>query len=385
MATILNYQSWMKLFEEASSVQADPAKPADNANSVVYVSASSSASNVAPALAQKMGVKPNTLYTIKLPSLFKLRSIYLDGKFGGEKANADFVRLDPTTAATKPGEDILEINGKRITESGAIILTKAELANPQIVIKASNNGLLTLIRMGEAFEVMYTTHKVTLGFAKDFALRFAIGGNVAEKDSRGFSYWFARPGENSGSANTIATVAGMAFLKAAGHEGKIAVTDSVFGDLYNNSVKDKTPAESLASVAASMAEKVKSRQMLVQSPPADLSKAWNITNYSALIKTTSPKVVLRDEGLTALALIVSEVAKAIAPITPPPGFGEESKGVLASYAEMIQSSLTRKKATIATWFERLQSTADWDKTKPVPGATGIASANQKEGQFGPKN
>jgi hypothetical protein len=90
-----------------------------------------------------------------------------------------------------------------------------------------------------------------------------------------------------------------------------------------------------------------------------------------------------EAGKTAFAPIVTAVAAAIAPTAPPPGFGNESQAVLAAYADMIKTGLGSKARQVAYWLETSQQATDWKKGEQIPGASGTASANQKEGQFGP--
>lgn len=378
---IKKYGEWIN--EAAESVT--PAKPAtDTPNGVTFISASSSASNVAPALAQKMGVEANKLYTIQLKSIGQLAVIYNDGRFGGDKAKASGIGFDPATAtATKPGEDILEINGKRITETGSIIFAKAELAGKPVTIKASGNGLLNLLRMGEALQVMYTTHKNSLMMSKDYAMRFAIGGNVAEKDSRGFSYWFAKPGQLEADSNLIAMVVAMALLKASGNENRISKKDPVVSGWYEAMIKGRDAKASLTEIAKLTSTRLASRMMLTQNPPADVTGAWTITDTKPLMRIANEvaKIKLTEAGNAALKAIMPAMAAAIAPIAPPPGFGAESQGVLNVYAQMIKSELEAKLP--GYWFMSCQEESQWSPDEQTPGASGTAKADQKEGQFGP--
>lgn len=384
---IKDYTSWLNESVSEAESTSTTTPSAETQGGVTFISATSSASNVAPALAQKMGVEPNKLYTIQLNRIGQLNTIYLDGKFGGDKAKAAGVIMDPAAAiATKAGEDILEINGKRIVETGAIIFTKAELAGQPLTIKASGNGLLTLLRMGEAISVMWGTHKNVLGYSKEWAIRFAIGGNVQEKDSRGFSYWFAKPGDLEGDSNAIALVTALAVLKASGNENRIAVTDFAVSNWYTSMIKGKDPKASINAVAKYMSTTLAKKMMLVQNPVADLSGAWTINDYKPLLKIQNEvmKIRITEAGKAALAPIVTAVANAIAPTTPPPGFGAESQGVLKAYADMIKTGLGAKANQVGYWLETSQIESNWSPEKSQPGTTGTATAQQGEGQFGPK-
>jgi hypothetical protein len=377
---IKNYTGWLN--ESVSEATTTPTAPAVDA--VTFVSASSSASNLGAGLATQMGVKVNTLYTIQTKTIGLLAIIFQDNKFGGEGAKSRGITIDAGTPVTA-GQDILEINGKKITEAGAIVFTKAELSGP-ITIKASGNGLLTLMRFGEALSTMGGTYKNWLGNSKDYAVRFAIGGNVAEKDSRGFSFWFAKPGELIANSSSLALVVAMALLKASGNENRIAKDDPVFGSWYRGHIAGKLPQETLKSLAQSEAGALQKRMMLSQNPPADPSAAWTIKNPLEMVSVpqewAKTKVKLNPNGKAALEPIVDAIAKAVTPTTPPPGFGAESQAVFKSYADMIYSGLITKRSSVEYWFLASQEIKDWQQAAARPGQTGQGTAAQGEGQFG---
>lgn len=378
---IKRYTQWVN---EAESTAPTPTGPAVDA--VTFISASSSASNITPNLAAKLGVEANKLYTFQLRTLSLLAKIYADGKFMGDGAKASGVVIDPAQAvATKPGEDILELNGKRITEAGSIIFTKAELTGP-ITVKASNNGLLTLIRMGEALSTMGGTYKNYLGTSKEWSAKFSMGGNVAEKDSRGFSFWYAKPGELGPDSNLLAMIIAMAALKAAGHEERIAVNDPVTGSWYNSTIKDKTPQESIAKITDILSKSLAKRMMLTQNPAGDTSAVWTVKDYKPLMNVpqewAKTKVKITDVGAKTLSAMMDGLVKAITPTAPPAGFGAESQGVLTAYAELIKSGLLTKKNQVGYWFESVQEVKDWQTGTARPGSSGTGGASQGEGQFG---
>ena len=378
---IKRYAQWVNEAENTTPTQTKPTTDA-----VTFISASSSASNITPNLAAKLGVEVNKLYSFQLRTLSLLAKIYADGKFMGDGAKASGIVIDPAQAvATKPGEDILEINGKRITETGSIIFTKAELAGP-ITVKASNNGLLTLIRMGEGLSTMGGTYKNYLGTSKEWAAKFTMGGNVAEKDSRGFSFWYAKPGELGPDSNLLAMILGMAALKAAGHEKRIAITDPVNAGWYNSTIKDKTPQESVAKIADILSKSLGKRMMLTQNPAGDTAAVWNIKDYNPLMNVpqewAKTKIRINDAGTKALSAMMDGVVNAIVPTTPPAGFGAESQGVLTAYAELIKTGLLSKKNQVGYWFESVQAVHDWQSGSARPGSAGTAGASQGEGQFG---
>jgi hypothetical protein len=376
---IKQYSSWLN---ESLNEEAPASQPAIDA--VTFISASSSASNLGPNLAAQMGVKVNTLYTIQLNTLSHLNFVFQDGKFGGDQAKSRGVTIDEGTAIAA-GQDILEIGGKKIVETGSIIFTKAELAGP-ITIKASNNGLLTLIRFGEGLYKMSSTYKNYLGGSVDWAAKFSMGGNVAEKDSRGFSFWFAKPGELNPDSSSIAMVLAMTMLKAAGFEDRIAVNDPVFSGWYKAMIAGKTPQDTIKAMTDRIALTLEKRMMLAQKPAGDASGAWNIPNPFNLVDPpedwTRSKVKLDPAGAKALEPIVDAIAKAVTPTAPPPGFGAESQAVFAAYSKIINTGLTSKRTSVAYWFAAVQEIKDWQSGSARPGQTGQGTATQGEGQFG---
>ena len=376
---IKGYNNWLVESLNEETVVGQPTIEA-----VTFVSASSSASNLGPTLAAQLGVKNNLLYTIQMKQVSYLNFIFQDSKFGGDIAISKGITIDAGTPI-QAGQDILEINGKKITETGSIVFTKAELTGP-ITIKASGNGLLTLMRFGEALSAMGGTYKNYLGTSKDYAVRFAIGGNVAEKDARGFSFWFAKPGEITVDSSTIAMVLAMALLKASGNENRIAQTDPVFSRWYQSQIANKTPQDTIKSITSLTAKVLEKRMMLAQNPPADASAAWNIKNALEMVQVpqewAKTKVKLNPTGKAALEPMVDAIAKAVTPIAPPPGFGAESQAVFKSYADMIYNGLITKRSSVEYWFLSVQEAKDWQTAQSRPGQTGQGTAAQGEGQFG---
>jgi len=376
---IKGYNNWLVESLNEETVVGQPAIEA-----VTFVSASSSASNLGPTLAAQLGVKNNLLYTIQIKQLSYLIFIFQDSKFGGDIAISKGITIDAGTPI-QAGQDILEINGKKITETGSIVFTKAELTGP-ITIKASGNGLLTLIRFGEGLSKMAGIHKNYLGSSKDWAARFALGGNVQEKDSRGFSYWFAKPGELNADSSSIAMVVAMAMVKAAGFEDRIAVSDPVFSGWYKAMIAGKTPQETIKTLTDNTARSLEKRMMLAQNPAGDATAAWNIANPFSLVNPpedwANGKVKLLPAGAKALEPIVDAIAKAITPIAPPPGFGAESQAVFTAYSQMINAGLVSKRSNVAYWFAAVQEIKAWGPAASRPGQAGQGGAQQGEGQFG---
>jgi hypothetical protein len=372
---IKNWHNWLS----ESSTGASTA-----ATAVSFISASSSSSQVGAGLAAKIGVKPDLIYTLQLPSLAFASLIYGDGRFGGDGARARGCTID-AGVATEAGRDFLEINGQAITGAGSLIVTRTSLPG-QVTVRASNNGLLTLFRFGEALWTMADSWQTSLATSRDWAARFTLGAAVAERDSRGFSFWFAKPDSLATDSNTLAMVIAMTLLEAAGQADRIAKSDKVFGAWYTSLIAGRAPQETVKAIADQTANVLANRMILTQQPAAAVTGAWQIQNPAALVQLPAAgqpgKATLKPGARAQLDPIIGAIAKAIVPTTPPPGFGQESQSVFATYSQMIYNGLIAKAARTEYWFEAVQQVKTWSAGSATSGQAGQATANQGEGQIG---
>jgi hypothetical protein len=390
---IKDYLNWIN--EDLNQAAAAPAQ--QTADGIAFIGASASASNLGDAT--KFGFKKDIVYTITMTNLGMLRFLDTDGsKFGGpstqnstlpngQPAGARItINLDSTEKVAKPGDDMLEINGKKIYETGTLLLKKPELGS-QITIKASNNGMLLLIRFGNALADMATRFKFYIGGCKNFAAKFTLGKAVAEADARGFTYYWAKPGSLGPTSNGLISSISIATLELLGLKDHIATTDGVFKGYYAW-VAGKDSAAASTEITNKIAGFVKGNRMLTNSQLPDTSSALSkITkaDLNTLVQydDRNKKFKLKPEGITRITAAANTIAAAIAPVQPPVEFGDVDD-VFSGYGDIIKAGLvTKAKAdTINTWFDSVQSTHNWFSGTPAPGGAGKGGATQGEGQVG---
>lgn len=377
---IKNYSNWLN--EDQTQPAAAPAQPA--ADGIAFIAASASASNLADAT--KFGFKKDIVYTITMKDLGRLRFLDTDGsKFGGPSAQIT-VNLDSTEKVAKPGDDMLEINGKKIYEAGTLLIKKAEMPGP-ITIKASNNGMLVLIRFGNALADMATRFKFYTGNCKNFAAKFTLGKAVAEADARGFTYYWAKPGTLGPTSNGLVSSVAIATLELLGLKDHIAVTDGVFGSYYKW-VAGKDAAGASTEITNKIAGFVKGNRMVTNAPLPDTTAALaTITrnDIDALVQydERNNKFKLKPEGMKRIKEAIIKIATAIAPVKPPVDFGE-ANDVFAGYGDIIKTGLMTKAVdyNISTWFDSVQKEQEWISGGNAPGGSGQNKATQGEGQVG---
>jgi hypothetical protein len=390
---IKNYSNWLN--EDLAQQAAVPAQPA--ADGIAFIAASASASNLADAT--KFGFKKDMVYTMTMRDLGMLRFLDTDGsKFGGPSTQNSTnpqgqptaakitINLDSTTKVAKPGDDMLEINGKKIYEAGTLLIKKAEMSGP-ITIKASNNGMLLLIRFGNALADMETKFKFYIGNCKNFAAKFTLGKAVAEADARGFTYYWAKPGTLSPTSNGLVSSVAIATLELLGLKDHIAVTDGVFGSYYKW-VAGKDAAGASTEITNKIAGFVNRNRMVTNSPLPDTTSALaTITkkDMDALVQydDRKNKFKLKPEGTKRIKEAIIKIATAIAPVKPPVDFGD-ANDVFAGYGDIIKTGLMTKAVdyNISTWFENVQAKQDWISGGKAPGGSGQNKATQGEGQVG---
>jgi len=390
---IKTYSNWLN-----EAVEQQPAAQGQQAaDGVAFISASCSASNLGDAT--KFGFKKDTIYTITLSYLGQLKYLDTDGsKFGGQSnqnsadpnvqpaAGKIKINLDSTEKVAKPGDDMLEINGKKIYETGTILIKKSEITGP-ITIKASNNGMLALIRFGNALADMTTRFKFGIGMCKNYAVKFTLGKAVAEADARGFTYYWAKPGTLGSISNGLISTVSIAALELLGLKDHIATTDGVFKGYYDW-IAGKDSAAASTTAATKIAGFVKGNRMLVNDQMPDTSSALSkITkaDMNALVQydERNKKYKLKPEGTKRLIEAITQIATAIAPVKPPAEFAE-STDVFAGYGDIIKNGLIAKatESGVSTWFDSVQLVHNWTSGSSSPGGAGTGGAKQGEGQVG---
>ena len=379
---IKTYSSWLnEAVAQPAVAQGQPAQ-----DGIAFIGVSCSASNLADA--SKFGFKKDIVYSITLPYLGQLKYLDDDGsKFGGPAATSKItINLDSTEKVAKPGDDILEINGKKIYEAGTIIMKKTDISGP-LTIKASNNGLLALIRFGNALADMATRFKFGIGSCKNYTAKFTLGKAVAEADARGFTYYWAKPGTLGPSSNGLVSAVAIATLELLGLKDHIALTDQVFGSYYQW-VAGKDAATASPIIADKIAKFVKTNRMIINEPVPNTSAALaTITKASmnSLVQydQRASKFRLTPEGIKRIKSAVDTIAAAITPTKPPVEFSD-SADVFAGYSDIIKTGLMVKSndADIASWFDKVQAKQTWSPAGQLPGGSDRVKASQGEGQVG---
>jgi hypothetical protein len=381
---IKNYTSWINEAVEATALSTT----APAVDGIAFISASTSASNITDQLASNIGIKKDTVYTLTMQNIASLRFIDTDGsKFGGAQAQTRItINLDSTQKTAKPGDDMLEINGRKLLETGTIFLKKTDLTGP-ITITASNNGMLALVRFANSQADMATRFKFYLGNCQNFVLKFTLGNPVAEADARGFSYYWAKPNQLSPISNMIAASISVNLLNTLGLPDHIAQTDPVIGPYFTKFINGKDASTATNEIANGAAGFVKGNRMLVNNPIPDIGAAW--TGLSAAdLKTvvtyneSSKKFKLLPEGLKRLTAVFTKIAEAIAPTKSPVEFGNDGAAVFAGYTEIIKNGLLSKSSGLNDWFDRVQSVQAWSGSSSSPGGGGTGGKKQGEGQVG---
>lgn len=389
---IKTYLNWLN---EAAAPAAGTQPAAANAvDGIAFVGVSASASNLMDGT--KFGFKKDIVYTITVPNLGVLRFLADDGdKFGGPNTKTDAnpngriqINLDSTEKTAKPGDDMLEIAGKKILESGDILLKKSELTGA-VTIKASNNGMLLLLRFATALADMKERFVFYLGNCKNYAVKFTLGKPVAEADARGFTYYWTRPGALSGVSSTMCAILSIATLEQLGLQSSIATSDGVFNGYYSY-VKGKDLSSTGTEIATKVAAFVKGNRTLTNEPLPDMTGLLaKVTkeNYQTLV-TGNPqtkKYKLTAEGTNTLVAAVNSLAAAIAPTKPPAAFAEAAD-VFSDYGTIVKNNLvtSANAGAVNNWFEKVQNVQNWIKGSSTKGGSGTGGQKQGEGEVGPK-
>jgi hypothetical protein len=387
---IKSYARWLNEEADYLASTAKPEQPSQNtaADGVAFIEASTSSTNITDDLAQRLGLKTGTLYTLNLKSLSQLKYLADDGKYGGPAISQGLAQpFDATGTLTKPGDNIITVNGKTINGSGSFIILKSEI--PQgtpVQIQFAGNGMLLLMRLAGALKDMAEKDKFQLGYAKAYAIKFTLGGSVDQKDSRGFSYQLATPGGQLNSqSDALIGMLSINLLNAAGHTDQIAVNDKVFGPLFNNYIKGNDGQTATRKIAEFVANNLTKLKMLATVPPADTSAAWTQLgdiNKLMVSDNSKKKWVLTNDGVAKFKFLMTEVSKAILPTTSSAGFGNEASSVMSEYSKTINAGLLGGVDKIQFIFEVVQSSQNWGSPVNVPkGVTAKGTEQHGEGQF----
>jgi hypothetical protein len=388
--TILNYEKWV--IAEALAAAPTPASGA-----IAICSAFSSESNVLAALAKELagGFDLTKKYTFRFRSFDDVSNI---------AASIRTAKVEPITDMTQ--NDVLIVNNKSIIEKGSITLTKAE-APGELIITASNNGILTLVRLGNCFKAMVEQGVPNILGCKNWAIKLEIGNPVVDPLARGFNFWVAAPGGVQGTANSIGIAILMLAVKSVGMPDtwlRLTAPDvKTYYDAYAKPyMQSKDYQSALNLLATNMGTTLKQNNALVADNPQ-----VNVVNFNTLIRTIAPKfqnlrdatvpprIINFDYAYPALKLVMADVATAIAiggPGSSPEekakaiclklGLPESATPVVQEYFTLLKSLLSRGNPIFAQEYIQVQSTY-------APGGSGKSVAQQStatqaygEGQYG---
>jgi hypothetical protein len=305
---IMKFEQW--LMEAVDQTAVVPA----TSGGVAICSAFSSESNIMAAFAKELagGFETTKKYTFKLRTFDDVINL---------NNSIQTAKVEPITDVTQ--NDILIINNKSIIEKGEITLIKADVPG-MITITASNNGILTLVRLGKCITQMKEDGILNIASCKDWAVKLEIGNQVEDPLARGFKYWAAAQGFYAGTANGIATGALMLAARSAGMpESWLRTTDETGLTYYKTYVKpyeiSKDYQGALNLLAKNMGDALAKKNVIIADSPM-----VNIVNFNTLIRTLAPKFVNAKPGTAPgrkvdfssaypiLKQVVSDIATAIA-------------------------------------------------------------------------
>lgn len=395
-AVFEKYEDFLEFYKSLNEASSSGAE-----NSIVLASASTSNSNITDNLAKIMGIEKDKSYTFTINLLDLLYNIASNNKFDLKKIGEG--------SKVDPGFDVLSIGDKKIEEEGSFYISKKEAETP-LQITASNNGLLCLLRMGKALKEMITGSKISfrssggpggIVSAKNWLVKFSLGGNVKESDSRGYDFWYAYPGPLAETANSFSLATSIAMLNFSGNEKLISKKgsnkdnseyDPQVNSVYDIAVKDTDSiSKSLNKLLGVTVSNLSKAHMLVNKDPnlnttsaEDLVK--NAKSYLSDGKTTNlwkdtntPSKMLNNKGVEVMRKVITDLAFAISTSNPPDGWGKESDSIMNEYKSMIEQGLSQ--THVSSWFDASQRINNWGDSKNLTGASGKGEKRQGEGEF----
>ena len=370
MNIIKNYNNW--LLESVDLINEDNV-PRSN-DGVYLLSASTSSVDIKATTATKIGVVKDQSYTFTIPQLSLFSNIATEGKFNGT--------ISPIGQGTPvpKGKDILTINGKTITDTGSITLTKADFpAGKPISITASNNGFACLLRLGAAFLSLNKNGAIV--YSKNFAIKLTMGGNPTDEASRGFSFYYATFGALASYSRGLAGDIAITILNAHGAANKIPEGDSV--NIYTlKNIQSQGPEKYFSTRASLMASSLTKKNMLTNATPV-----VNMSNLKTLITgntgilsgSGTNRRTLSTNGITLAKAVMIDIATAIAPSQMPAGWGQEAQAVFTDYANIMRDRLAA--VDVAAEVVDAQRLHTYGPAQTTPGQIEQSNIPQKEGDF----
>ena len=360
---------------------------------VVFIAASTSKTNITDESAKVMGVKKDVIYKVTLKngldSIKGLSEKFPLMSFAEKKKNEMTITEGNKVSA---GKDILKINDKSIEEKGEINLNKSEVAGKEMVIEASNNGVLMLYRLAgyygenppgrkrnDGITGFYKTAGLTLNQTQDYVINIQMGTEdertsewIGAWSGSGLQYWM------NGVYGLICT----ATVQQAGGTVKDKLSQEY--KTYKQGEKDpKKQAEIINEEFVKMQKELIAKKFLVNSQPIDVkgdleSILSNKSNY----KNTVGKITFTDSGISKFVEIGNKVIDHVSKSSRPKGFSERIDSLLPKTSGILKKSLgTTNKESAKKWMDHVQTEHQYSPGKPLGAQQGMQTMDFGEGKY----
>lgn len=364
---------------------------------VVLISASTSDTNVQDLIAKKMGVKKDTRYKITIKGgidpLMGLSEQFPIFDLAEKKKSVMTITEEGKVPA---GKDIFKINDKSIDEKGKITLKKSELSGKDVVIEASNNGILILYRIAGKYgketnekgeEIMrndgitgfYKTSGLTLNQAADYIVNIEMGTKDQRKNA-----WFGAWNKSSNVPlmNTFYNLICSGTVLKAG--GKVIDQGSKrwMSDLQNSSDSKKI-AESINTSLDKLHKSLIKRKFMVNKAPMDMkSEIETFISDGSNYTKKGDKVFFTKQGIDKFLELRKKFLDFVCDSSIPEGFPAEASSLLPKASEIIKGTFGEAGSeTPKTWLEHVQEEHEYAQAGAPSGSTGMNILDFKERGF----
>lgn len=364
---------------------------------VVLISASTSDTNIQDALAKKMGVKKDTKYKITIKGgLDPLRGLSAQFPIFDLAEKKKSVMTITEEGKVPAGKDIFKINDKSIDEKGKITLKKSELSGKDVVIEASNNGILILYRIAGKYgketnekgeEIMrndgitgfYKTSGLTLDQAADYIVNVEMGTSDQRKNQ--YAGAWSKSGNSSVSNTFLALVCSGVVIKAG---GKILDQGSKKYDVVKKNSRDtKEIADSINSSLALIQKSMITRKFMVNRTPIDMKTDIEgfVSDESNYTKKEN-NVLFTKAGASKLLDLRNKFIDFICRASKIEGFPEETSQLLPKASEIMKKTFgTAGSKTAENWIQFVQREQQYAQAGAPSGNQGMNTLDFKEGGF----
>jgi hypothetical protein len=358
---------------------------------VVFVAASTSDTNVTDSLAKEMGVKKDVKYKITLKGgLDPLKGLSKEFTLLtlAEKKKDSITVTEAGKVST--GKDILNIGDKSINEKGTMDLSKSELEGNDLIIEASNNGILALYRIAGKYNKeekrndgitgFYKTSGLSLKNTKDYLINVEMG----TKDQRKNEWVGAWSGvSNTSLMNTVYSEISAAVVQKAGGEIKDQMTQD-YEVIKQKSTDHKKMAELINNDMVRLQNGMIKKKLLVNTTPIDLKQDLEtfLSDSKIYTKSSSGKILFTELGISKFLEIVNKVVEYFSDSSRPKGFPEKMEVLLPKASEIIKKTFGEAgKQTPKTWIDHVQTPHTYSTVGTPSGKTGMQTVEFGEGKF----